>query len=357
MLNKSRFSVVLIALIVSSLVLFGGQHFSSAQSGTPLVTFQLYDTNGNPISQAIFQSVAPGTSSTLTVTMRSNDSATVYPSWNATNLPSGDTISGYWNGPEVWNINTGRMWNTWDTVTLQWTLSVPQNNGYATNVIVNIIINGSPTTSPMPTPSPIPTSSPVSVSTPYAAITPTLAPTATPIPTLLPTITPTPTATPTKPLFTRSTIQFMENAISLAGIITALAVAIIIGIKYLPKNNLRFVGCGAMVVGILAFALGNSINYFGFWTIPLIILMLIMLNTTALRRKHTITMIVCEITVIVELIIVWQVAQRFLYYSETNNWGTAHGYYVNELLWTVIPFAITIAGSLVMLRARKEFKD
>ncbi len=174
-MNKSHSSIFLIALMVSSLVLFGAVHFGTAQSGTPSVTFQLYDTNGNPISQAIFQSVAPGTSSTLTVTMRSNDSATVYPSWNATNLPSGDTISGYWNGPEVWNINTGRMWNTWDTVTLQWTLSVPANNGYATNVVVNVWVDGS-------TPSPTPTAS--------------LAPTATPTLTATPTPTPNPMFVP-----------------------------------------------------------------------------------------------------------------------------------------------------------------
>ncbi|MGD0645496.1 MAG: hypothetical protein ABSA75_11385 [Candidatus Bathyarchaeia archaeon] len=149
----------------------------------------------------------------------------------------------------------------------------------------------------------------------------------------------------------------MENALGIAGIIIALAVAIIIGTKYLPRNNLRFVGCGAMVAGIIAFALGNGIFYVGIWVIPLIILMLIILNASALRRKHTVTMIVCEIAVIVELITVWQVVQWFLYYSETNNLGTAYGNYLNELLWTVIPFAITIAGSLVLLRARKEFKD
>ena len=150
MLNKSRFSILLITLTVSSMVLFGALQFGLAQSGTPSVTFQLYDTNGNPISQAIFQSVTPGTSSTLTVTMRSNDSAMVYPSWNVTNLPSGDTINGYWNGPEVWNMNTGRMWNTWDVVTLQWTLIVPSNNGVASNVIINVIGDNANPITPIP---------------------------------------------------------------------------------------------------------------------------------------------------------------------------------------------------------------
>ena len=159
-------------------------HFGTAQSGTSSVTFQLYDSHGNPISAVIFGSVASGTSSTLAVTMRSNDSATVYPSWNATNLPSGDTISGYWNvglpPNEVWNMNTGRMWNTWDTVTLQWTLSVPQNNGYATNVVVNVFINYMQTTPPPATPTPTPSP------------TPTISPSPTPTASLAPTVTPTP---------------------------------------------------------------------------------------------------------------------------------------------------------------------
>ena len=155
--------------MIGSIFVIANVHFGNAQTATQSATFQLYDSNGNQISEVVFGNVAPGASSTYTCTMSSSDRVTVYPIWNVSNLPVGDTISGYWNGPEVWNVNTGRMWNTWDTVTLQWTLSVPANGNIATNIIVNVVVNGATPTTPTPTviisSTPYPTASPIASST------------------------------------------------------------------------------------------------------------------------------------------------------------------------------------------------
>jgi hypothetical protein len=149
-INKSYLRLLLIAVIISTIIAFATTNVSNAQTAN----FQLYGPNGNPLSSVVFQSVAPGTSQTITVTMSSSDHATVYPYWTVSNLPAGAEISGYWNGPELWNANIGRMWNTWDVVTLQWTLTVPSNNGVASNVIVNVVGSNLNPISPTPTSSP-----------------------------------------------------------------------------------------------------------------------------------------------------------------------------------------------------------
>jgi predicted nucleic acid-binding Zn ribbon protein len=128
-------------------------------------------------------------------------------------------------------------------------------------------------------------------------------------------------------------------------------------LKIIETTKLRFVGGALILAGILAFIMNNGIYYLGLLSIPLVILMLFVLNTTALRRKHLWTMIACEIAIVVELIFVWQVVSQFLYLSETHNFGDIYGLYLNGLGWAVIPFAITIVGTVAMALAKKEFKD
>lgn len=335
----------------------------STQTPTPnqaSLTFSLFDSNNNQISSIVFQNVAPGTSKTISSTMSSPDHATVYPMWNAVNLPPGATISGYWNGPEVWNANTGRMWNTWDTVTLKWTLTVPVSNSNAANVIVNVVVNGAtpaPTTSVTLTPTSLPTVNPT--------IQPTLTPTINPLPTTQQTITPTETPMPTsnKPFIDQSTVTpIFIFAIAVALIAVSFAMLIIVFRKF-PKpqltikpTKLRLIGGIVIFVGVLIFS-ANPQLYLGILAIPLLIISLVVLNMAAVRRKHLLTMILSESLVVVELYFVWLIAQQFIYTSETNNFGTAYGYYVNSLTWIVLPFVITIVGSVVMAFAKKEFKD
>jgi MFS family permease len=127
-------------------------------------------------------------------------------------------------------------------------------------------------------------------------------------------------------------------------------------LKGIKTTKFRFIGSVLVLAGILAF-LVNISSYLELWVIPLIFLMFFVLNTSAFQRKHLWTMIACEIAVLVELFIVWQVVGRFLYYSETNNWGTAYGYYLNNLILTLIPFALTIGGTIMMAFVKEEFKD
>ena len=82
--------------------------------------------------------------------MSSTDHMTVYPYWSVENLPHGATIQGYWNGPETWNEGTGRMWNTWDVVTLQWTVTMPQTATATSNIVVNVIAGSSSPLMPSP---------------------------------------------------------------------------------------------------------------------------------------------------------------------------------------------------------------
>jgi hypothetical protein len=231
LINKSLLRLLLIVIMISAIFAFANTRVSNAQTS---VTFQLSDSNGNLISSVSFQNIAPGTSKTVSCTMASTNHTTVYPYWNVTNLPAGDTLNGYWNGPEVWNINTGRMWNTWDTVTLKWTLTVPESNTYATNVVVNVVINGvtasTPTVSTTSTPTPTPTS--ISSPTPVPTTSPTSTPTSTPtasstsIPTSPPTPFPTlstfaPTPTASSPTISPSPSP-LPSSNQLSGIISVL---------------------------------------------------------------------------------------------------------------------------------------
>ena len=106
---------------------------------------------------------------------------TIYPYWSVDNLPHGATIQGYWNGPETSNEGTSRMWNTWDDVTLQWTVTMPQTATATSNIVVNVIAGSSSPLMPSPSStfnqapsSPTPTdSTTVTLGTPIQTATPT----------------------------------------------------------------------------------------------------------------------------------------------------------------------------------------
>jgi hypothetical protein len=129
------------------------------------------------------------------------------------------------------------------------------------------------------------------------------------------------------------------------------------GLKSIKTTKLRFVGGALTLAGIIAVVMHEGVYYSALMIIPLIILMLFVLNTTILRRKHLWTMIACEIAIVVQLFSVWYEVGNFLYVYDSNNFGTIYGFYLNNLLWTVVPFAITIAGTIVMALVKKEFKD
>jgi len=345
---KKLLIILLSVLITISLFSVAFTSFSKAQTGSQSVNFRLFDIYGNQISSVIFGNVTSGTSSTVTCTMSSTDHVTVYPIWNATNLPTGVTISGYWNGPEVWNANTGRMWNTWDIVTLQWTLTVPENNSYASNVIVNVIVN-SPSLSTSPTPA--------------STLMPTLVPTATPTPTLLPTITstvkPNVTATPTKQPVSLSSTEY--------SIMGALAVALIAGmtvlavIKYLPRKRIvistaKFPFFSGVLIffGAVAFLLdGSSVYYIGSY-VYLFLFTVFLTMILALRKiLFRLTALLSAILVTVELItglIYFQYLSLYGFYPSGTNF---------ESLWfeyaPITAFCVTIIGFVLIIASRNEF--
>jgi hypothetical protein len=192
------------------------------------------------------------------------------------------------------------MWNTWDTVTLQWTLTVPEGTTYATNAKINIAIDDSPI---MPTAILSPSASQSPTLTTTQAPTQTIKPSQS-LPTNTPTVKPSPTITPTK----QPSSQFLTpgdyKVITLACIIAIIGIisaTLAIAIKYARRKQVqirtskRIIGSVLVLAGVIAFIANQSmLNRLGFLAFPMILVVLIALNLTGIKRKHFVTMILCE---------------------------------------------------------------
>lgn len=112
------------------------------------VKYTIADKTEEPLQYAIFSTttskailtsinfgtIEQGSSQRITVYLRytgSEDASELpyyYVQWHInTELSYGCTLQGYWNGPETWNINTGRMWAPKDMVYLTFVLTASED--------------------------------------------------------------------------------------------------------------------------------------------------------------------------------------------------------------------------------------